>query len=105
MPAGSDLLPEGRRELSGAGGDGQGQDRFVPLDAGRCYAFVSVGSASMPRLYTYLWDPRGKRLADHRSETNVSHFVACAMMPGPYHFQAKPARGGGEFRTGIYVLR
>ena len=59
----------------------------------------------MPKLYTYLWDPTGHRLADHRSPTTTSNFTACATITGEYKFQAKPAHGPGEFRTAIYLVR
>ncbi len=89
--------------LSGMGGRGEGQDFFINLEGGHCYTIITVAAPSMPRIYTYLWSPLNKRVASDRSSSNVSRLVCCATMPGPYHFQAKPAEGAGEFRVGVFI--
>ena len=106
--AAADLAPGARRhgpKLTGSGEEGQGQDRYVQLEEGHCYTFVTVGTESMGRVYAYLWDPAGERLVTDKPDSTVSSFNFCAPTTGLYHFQGKPARGAGTFKTGIYVTR
>ena len=71
------------------------------LSAGRCYRFVSSGSSSMRALYSYLWDPRGKRVATEKHDLQaVIHH--CARMSGPHLFLVKPAGGDGNFRSVLH---
>ena len=87
--------------LDGYGHDGQEQRAQVPMIAGRCYHIVSAGSSSMRALYSYLWDPRGKRVATQKRDrqTVITH---CARFSGSHLFLVKPAGGDGRFRSVLY---
>jgi hypothetical protein len=90
--------------LAGFTSDGKGHDLFVQLEPGHCYTFVTVGAPTIKEINTYLWEPNtNRRLADNRSNTNLSHLTTCATMPGAYHYQAKSTGGYGEYRLGIYT--
>jgi hypothetical protein len=78
-------------------------DWYVSLDAGRCYTFVGVGGPGVSALYLYLWGPNGKRLTDRRAPSPGAVMPFCTSMPGMYHVQAKVARGGGQYRVGVYA--
>ena len=49
--------------------------------------------------------PRASRIATDKPDRTTSSFRVCAEMTGQYHFEGKPARGAGSFRTAIYVTR
>jgi hypothetical protein len=91
--------------FGGAGDKGQRSDWFVPLTAGECYTFLGAGGAGLERLSLYLWDPAGKRVADHRSTTAEAVMVYCAATSGPYHLQAKVEKGNGEYHVGVFAKK
>jgi hypothetical protein len=91
--------------FAGFGDKGKKTDWYVPLEGGQCYTFIAAGGAGVQFLSQYLWDPSGKRVADNRSKSAESVMAYCAGIPGPYHLQAKPEKGSGEFHVGIYAKK
>ena len=78
-------------------------DWYVNLDAGHCYTIVGAAGAGVGALSLSLWAPNNKRVGDVKPKVPWAALPVCAVMGGPYHLQAKAARGAGEYRVSVYA--
>ena len=88
--------------LAGEGPEGTRLDFRIPLDAGRCYLFASVGSVGVIEQSIYLWDPSEERMGEVKGEAHPV-YEHCAKVTGSYHLQAKLIHGGGSVSVGVYA--
>ena len=84
-------------------GFGGRTDWVVALDGGRCYTFIGAAGPGVRKLYLYLWDPSGRRVADNRNPSPLTVLPYCAAYPGPYHLQAKVDERAGQYRVGTFA--
>jgi hypothetical protein len=87
----------------GAGKEGEHGDYTVALEPARCYSLFGSASPTVRALSIYLWDPSGKRAAEHKPNANTPALHYCPHVGGPFHVQAKVAGGVGEFRLAVYA--
>jgi hypothetical protein len=84
-------------------GNADETDWYAQLDADKCYWFIGAGGAGITELWLYLWDPKDKRIAANKSESNKVVVGHCPTVAGMYHFQAKIGSGSGEYKVGVYA--
>lgn len=84
-------------------GTGKKTDWVQALEAGKCYAVVSVADEMAKKLAIYLWDPLGKRRADRRAREPQAVMYHCAAVSGLFHLQAKVKRDKAPYATQLFV--
>ncbi|MCS6913554.1 MAG: hypothetical protein RMK29_18710 [Myxococcales bacterium] len=77
-------------------------DWYLPLTPGTCYWFSGAGGPGVQKLYLYLWDQNGKRVADIKPSGPMALLAYCPTVGGMYHLQAKSASGHGPYTVGVY---
>jgi hypothetical protein len=70
----------------------------IPLEAGRCYTFVAVGSPSVRDLDLYFLDPNGMELASETGPENhaVLETSPCPRWSGTYTLRLRAFAGYGQ---------
>jgi len=88
--------------MTGFAQQAEGHAQTVHLEAGRCYAVLGTGEATMTQLSLSLWNPDATRFQTVIGrQTPFAAFRA--MQTGPHKLVARPAQGFGTFAAGLYV--
>jgi hypothetical protein len=86
-------------------GTAEQSDYFLQLEGDKCYWVVAAGDASIAAMELLLWDPRGKRLADHKPRANRATVGHCPAETGMFKIRVEINKGAGRYAAAAYARK